>query len=746
MTMFRRLALCALAALMLAAQALALDQSQAATGPLLLDEFKSNNLYVRELAVLDGQLLLVSNDTLYRIDTPTGQFIRHAVSGLLTQDAPRGSRYNWQLVPGDAAPQLIDTETGLLYPLTFAEQQPALGAPRALDWGNYRVSLEGGHSYVDAPPGYVMAGDTLLALERHPAGQGFQLTAFDAQGKRRPLETPIVLSAAPFAQGQALVLTSAGRDEQNTWQNPTVSILNPQTGELTEKLQLAPQGTAQDANAMRITYDKSEDVLYAQLGQHLLRYDRWGQGQPCGTFPADSIYEVLLCPLGQDRLAASLGSAGIRVMDTNARRFADKPPLTIWGDPYLPGFSQAVGLVDDLNVRLREGASTDGLNAALISGDDTFDVAVVRLESTDFQSIMRKGYAADLSGSDAIRHYVEDLYPSILQAVGRDESIFALPVDGYGFLQLYEGFFFEKTGHPLPRTVAELVDFIEGWPTRYAVEWPQMEPIYMAAYKRTLAQVALDIYQDAMRYRGGTFTYDTPLLRRMLSAIDALPDGAGEDSAPMENNGEFRMEVLPLREQIRDFHAFRGEGRDSYTFYPLLLAADDNEPAVMRLEVTALFINPRTKNLDGAMRFLENYISVINPELRMLFSPDMNKPIPNPRHEEQLAAQQAHLDDLTARRDKAQGAERTELQRLVDISTKDLADMREDGRWLVSEETIAAWRAMAEHNYVNQRTGDNLASEEVYSLFSRYLEGQMDLEQFVREAEAKTRLIMKESQ
>jgi hypothetical protein len=34
----------------------------------------------------------------------------------------------------------------------------------------------------------------------------------------------------------------------------------------------------------------------------------------------------------------------------------------------------------------------------------------------------------------------------------------------------------------------------------------------------------------------------------------------------------------------------------------------------------------------------------------------------------------------------------------------------------------------------------------VYSLFSRYLEGQMDLEQFVREAEAKTRLIMKESQ
>jgi len=146
------------------------------------------------------------------------------------------------------------------------------------------------------------------------------------------------------------------------------------------------------------------------------------------------------------------------------------------------------------------------------------------------------------------------------------------------------------------------------------------------------------------------------------------------------------------------------------------------------------------------MRFVEGWLSIISPEDKMLLSPGMNEPIPNPRHEQEMQARQARLDELTAQAAQAEGAERTELERLAGIVTGDIAAAQEGGRWLVSEQNIADWRALAQHNYVNQRTRDGLASEEVHSLFSRYLEGQIDLEQFIREAEAKTRLIIKESE
>ncbi|NLD34870.1 MAG: extracellular solute-binding protein [Clostridiales bacterium] len=740
----RRLLLCMLCAMLLIGPAAALAQ-QPPAGPLMADETKDNPLYIREMALLDGHLLLVSGDTLYRVDPGSGQYAKHAILGLLGQTPAPGSRFNWQLVPGDNAVHLIDTETGTLYPLSFEGEQPALGTPRALDWEEYRISVEGGHSYVNAPIAYMMAGDTVLAMHSHPAGEGYQVAAFDAKGARRLLDTPIVLGMVPGRDGKALVLTTTGKDDRSAWKEPAVSTLDPATGHMAGKRPLLSQGMPSH-QAVSIAYDVSSDVLYAKIGQQLLRYDGKGPGQLCGSFAASITTDVVLCPLGTDRLAAAMYFAGIRVLDTNAARFADKPTLAVRGDPWLGGLSQAINQVDDLNVTVQTDDGMEGLIAALISGDDTFDVATIRLQSVDFQSIMRKGYASDLSGSPALKAYADGLYPSVQQAIGRDGRLYALPVEGYGAFQLYEKAFFEKTGRPLPRTVAELVRFVQDWPAQYAEDWPQMEPIYMAAYKRTLRYAALEIYQDAMRYQGGDFTYDTPLLREMLGAVDALPDGAGEGSAPMDNNEEYRMNAISLNEQARGFHTFGGDGRDSYTFYPMLLAAGDNEPAVMRLEVTALFINPRAKNPEGAMRFVEGWLSIISPEDKMLLSPGMNEPIPNPRHEQEMQARQARLDELTAQAAQAEGAERTELERLAGIVTGDIAAAQEGGRWLVSEQNIADWRALAQHNYVNQRTRDGLASEEVHSLFSRYLEGQIDLEQFIREAEAKTRLIIKESE
>ena len=96
--------------------------------------------------------------------------------------------------------------------------------------------------------------------------------------------------------------------------------------------------------------------------------------------------------------------------------------------------------------------------------------------------------------------------------------------------------------------------------------------------------------------------------------------------------------------------------------------------------------------------------------------------------------QEKHID---------QGALLHELEQSLAEAQAALEDYREDGGWLASEESIAGYRAVAEHILINYR--DALYSAEAGILADakqRYLDGDLPADQLI--AELERRYVMRE--
>ena len=73
-------------------------------------------------------------------------------------------------------------------------------------------------------------------------------------------------------------------------------------------------------------------------------------------------------------------------------------------------------------------------------------------------------------------------------------------------------------------------------------------------------------------------------------------------------------------------------------------------------------------------------------------------------------------------------------------------EMRHSARWLISAEQMAAWQAFSTHAFVVTRDGERQGAQAAMDVLVRYTDGQMNLEQFIQEAEGRLRLVREENE
>ena len=709
---------------------------------LLREEFSQGTYRIRNgsIAWLNGRILFVNDAQLISLDPLSGE------TDISPLPLPEG-----QSVPGSMGLALlaqkerlcvIDIDRGLLYPLTVTEDGPVLSVPLILqDWDDYIELYYDTFDYPDMrePLDFLLLDDSLWVLQAAMAGfevggPFYWVTRFDLQsGRGSRLDIPFFSSFTPYKEGKLLMTTAYSTDKEGRFKPGQFALLNPVTLSVEE---LFPE----EQTPWAICWDEASDTIYTACELELYRHDTLSPARAlCAALPEWSRIGSLMFPRADQLIYFNY--SGLAMLDTNVERFNNRISLVVRGSLYAPGIREAA---EDLpQYRVIASNSRLSYEEMMLTDSKSIDLVTASMESINFTSAMQKGYALDLSGIGKVSDYVDGLYPALREAVTWEGQIYGIPIELTGNAHGYDSDFFEQIGQDVPRTFIELLSFISAWQETYANDYPDRLPIESYDLRSELIYAAMELYRDQMMLADEAFTWDSPLMRKMLSAVEdtKAPRTAGE---PWEE--DYPKAVIQRHFPLSDPKYIKGYDQGTRLLaHPVLLSADEGMDPPLKMSVIILFINGASAHKEAALSFIEHYMDKISPASRAAMSPGENELVRNPDYDRVLRNMERELAFLERTADDAEGAEKTELARQAEDYAEETKRYREEMQWEASAEDIAAYRRLTGHSFV-ARKGQQISIWDLSDTIERYTGRQVDMEQFIMEIESKTRLMMLENQ
>jgi len=409
----------------------------------------------------------------------------------------------------------------------------------------------------------------------------------------------------------------------------------------------------------------------------------------------------------------------------------------------------------ELNVTLASEypQTMEELTTAMVSGTGSMDVLCLTTSYNPVERLIDKGYAADLSGYPELMAVAGRMDPRFTQSVMRDGKLYALPVALSTNTLGVNAEAMEKLGlteSDLPTTWLEFLDFAAN---DYGEE--NADVVLMDLnMRRSLFQMIRDQYVAAQLRDTGSVSFDTPLFRKLMQALEAI-DFTELD--PYEVKGDKVWEGNDANEFYEKQQLFTryseaspramdqsGYGRSNQ---PLILRLDSETEPVLPVSMTVMIVNPRSTRMDQAAAYLTAYAGHYEAETEnIMFFPDQNDPVPNRYYEVQKQSYEESLQDLDSRIEKADESEKASLRDNRE-QIQGFLDELENQRMSVTEEMIQAYREqVAPYLYVTPQTPltNPESSNELDTLTSQYLDHAIDLDTYIREMNQRVRMMMLE--
>lgn len=413
------------------------------------------------------------------------------------------------------------------------------------------------------------------------------------------------------------------------------------------------------------------------------------------------------------------------------------------------------GAHPEIAVTLKDSAfySTKEIAQGMAAASDEIDVFSLYLGHGSFGQLVKKGYCANLSGSEILTRAVGRMAPALTaDCYNADGELMALPyranADGVG----YSPSALKKLGlteADLPRTYLELMDFSVRWVDEYADNEDGLtlfDSIYDIRWQ--LMQLSENAYISGAKARGEALSFDTPLYRSLLAKLDEVTpsilelnpeegnDGTGSFVVFYEDNQE-APSLFTLYASITP-RAYR-----SFDYVPLTPTLEAGDDPIFDATVQVLFINPYSQNIDAALTYLEYAAEHIDPYNAIALFPDQNDPIEDSYYQRDAAGSDESIADLRARLLTVDDANRSALEEELAVEL-DWREQLETRRWSVSAEQIAAYRQLAP--YVVLIADSFFANANAADLRARYSAGTLPADQYVSELERILRLIRLENE
>ena len=120
------------------------------------------------------------------------------------------------------------------------------------------------------------------------------------------------------------------------------------------------------------------------------------------------------------------------------------------------------------DVEVVKKTSDEDLIQAMMSQSASMDIYVLNMSGAEFATLLDRGYAVELGGSEKITGLVGQMYPAIAEAASRDGMVYALPLEMYNYSMMgYDMEAFRRLGlseEDVPTTWDELLDLLIALP------------------------------------------------------------------------------------------------------------------------------------------------------------------------------------------------------------------------------------------------------------------------------------------
>lgn len=713
------------------------------------------------IAGIDGTLYILFGGSIYTYKAGQ-ESPQQLVSGL---EADRFSTYTEaQSRLGEKADMLIyrllsagdtmyglNTLNGKLFPLTFADGKVSYGTPVQLDWEGMETK-DGDYSYIkDVVKAVIADGKIYMLIRDYTQNEYYPaLVCYDLKsGTKQAFNVPFIQDFTPYRDGKLLVkiydMEHAYDESKQEMRKPSLGIFDPTAGTATET------GLFNNQEVSGLIYQMESDTLYYMAPNKIYAMKALSEPVQVAYLPMD---------YGEESTTVLLDGGLYAISSWNGTFVRNTDPA------YIPTGSLSVysGYTDqatmafsakypDMPVTFNQNVyfeSSQAMAQAMVSGDSAFDVYRFGISYQDFANLLEKGYCSDLSASPVLTEQITKMYPFLKDAVTKDGKFYALPLELNSYGLSYSPTNWKEAGleKRMPKTFLELIDFMNWW----AQEGKDAYPEYMlmegvSDYRATMLDMAFNLYMQYCQAQEENLTFDTPLFRKLMAAVESL--NVGDLDVPLDE-GESDEVLYNGKSLLMNYYDWLDpQSMNSDYSRPLPLPLEEGMPVHIPAYIQVMFINPNSKNMDMALRYLEANLEFMERYRHIMLFPDDNEPVVRPDYDSWIALIEKELENAKKQLDSAKPEQKKDMEGMVK-SYEDLLAKKDKYYWQVSKENIAAYRELAAlcyaatPNMLDYRPKEG--ESEIRALIARYQQKQIPLDQFIAEADKKIRMIMLERQ
>lgn len=381
---------------------------------------------------------------------------------------------------------------------------------------------------------------------------------------------------------------------------------------------------------------------------------------------------------------------------------------------------------------------------------EALDLYSFYLPGDAFAALRNKGYLAELSGSSDLLAAVTEMFPNLTKQVLVDGHLYALPVEVSTSCWSIDTAVLEDVGltaEDVPTTYLELLNLIDEWITSYVEDYPEhaLMDFPYSLTSQLFSQIMLAQIVEC-EADGRTLNFSDPDFVATLNKLDSIREKlqAYEDQWNDDNNNSTGVYYIgsstfgtidagssdsPLLSSYASIDIHYASNPES-TAVPLMLSIQPNHDSSVIGDIRVMAVNRSSKNADAAMNLL-TYLAVNRSDYqKSLLSPAYTDNIEDPYYEETKKSHESYIDELTKAMATADDSEKRDYQEAIQNLTDALARL---SPYQYTTENILLYDSQMENVRIIESTVFYGDDNEASTLVKRYMDGNITVDQFVRE-------------
>ena len=536
------------------------------------------------------------------------------------------------------------------YVVTLQNTTPLFN-PDETDW------MAEQYGYYTSPTKVIKVGDWMLwqSRDRNARSNRSRVLAFNLKtGAVKQAVLPLIAAMSTYKDGKALIVGQVGKhsyDEEGQAILPsyTLHAYDPATDELVYLAALNPGSVS---GLRTVAYSEELDLVIYQDKTRLMGWSGETGLEQVGFIPTSMSIENALC-VGDMLLYCTTDNDGITAANIQ-KGYAPVQSVNITGGTMNKVVSRFDPDWNGVPFYYTDVPADMALEDYLVSeGGPDLIKPIVR--DGEFTRLLECGYLMDLSAYPEIKDYVDLLYPAYQELVNREGGIYGVPV----YANSYRGWYINKevmtamglTAEDIPTDLVGMIEFAQKWNDEWAEKYPHYTLLNNTEnYRNRFLHALLDEWQEYCQYSGQELNYDDPIVREVLTALDAA-DFTKIDEALKQTNpeiSEYKQALIWTGcKDVGNFATYMEESSDRI-FIPLKITKDT--PYVAAVESVQVWtVNAKSANADAAVAMLAEQIKLIDDVHAYVLRTDKTEPVESDSWADDMVTIKERLAQLESR-------------------------------------------------------------------------------------------------